>query len=360
MVRAAVMSKGGEVSVVQKESPELEPGAVLLETIYSELCGTDVHLKHGRLAGVPYPIIPGHVSVGRVLETRGEVLDISGKSVLPNDQVCFLDVHETCNNCWFCLVAKATTRCPKRKVYGITYSGNDGLLGGWAEQIYLKPGVKIIHLGNVSPLNYIAAGCGLPTALHAVQRAQVPLGATVLVQGSGPVGIMTAMVAKRAGAYQVIMTGAPDHRLEVAKRFGVDKAINVQKLSVEERINTIIDLTDGRGTDITIEASGNPQAVSEGIRATRNAGNMVVVGQYTDNGSIQFNPHLDLNKKHLNLLGCWGSDFSHFYLAVRTLQYSDFPWNKLISAEYGLSDLNKALNDLENLKILKGIVNPKT
>ncbi|MDE0239846.1 MAG: alcohol dehydrogenase catalytic domain-containing protein, partial [bacterium] len=65
-VRAAVMTGPHEPMVVQMlEDPDLEPGAVLLETIASEVCGTDVHLWHGRLAGVPYPIIPGHVSVGR-------------------------------------------------------------------------------------------------------------------------------------------------------------------------------------------------------------------------------------------------------------------------------------------------------
>ena len=69
---AAVMTAPGEpLEVWQLEDPEIEPGSVLLETVASEICGTDVHLHHGRLAGVPYPIVPGHVSVGRVLETGG-------------------------------------------------------------------------------------------------------------------------------------------------------------------------------------------------------------------------------------------------------------------------------------------------
>ncbi|NIP82785.1 MAG: alcohol dehydrogenase catalytic domain-containing protein, partial [Gemmatimonadetes bacterium] len=61
------------------------------------------------------------------------------------DRVTFLDVHATCNACWYCLVAKATTRCPHRRVYGITYGVEDGLAGGWAERIHLKPGTKIIR-----------------------------------------------------------------------------------------------------------------------------------------------------------------------------------------------------------------------
>ena len=106
-----------------------------MRTLYSEVCGTDVHLQHGRLSGAPYPLIPGHINVG-VLETiNGEVTDALGEPVNEGDLVTFLDVHETCNHCWYCLVAKASTRCPNRKVYGITYGADEGLLGGWSELV---------------------------------------------------------------------------------------------------------------------------------------------------------------------------------------------------------------------------------
>ena len=106
------------------------------------------------------------------------------------DVVTFLDVHGTCGACWHCLVAKASTRCPHRRVYGITFGAADGLLGGWAEAIYLKPGTKILPLApGVSPEQWIGGGCGLPTALHAVELAGIGLGDRVLIQGSGPVGL---------------------------------------------------------------------------------------------------------------------------------------------------------------------------
>ena len=111
-VRAAVMTEPeAPIELWELDDPSLEDGSILLETVASEVCGTDVHLSHGRLAGVPYPIVPGHVSVGRVLETGGDVTDFIGDSLTPGDVVTFYDVHETCNTCWFCLVAKASTRC---------------------------------------------------------------------------------------------------------------------------------------------------------------------------------------------------------------------------------------------------------
>src|SRR5437764_12301305 len=134
------------IEIREFPEPELEPGAALLHTMYSEVCGTDVHLHHGKLAGVPYPIIPGHVGVGVVAKARGSLTNINKEPIKEGDVVTFLDVHETCHDCYYCLVAGQPNRCPSRKVYGITYSANDGLLGGWSEAMYMKPGVKMIHI----------------------------------------------------------------------------------------------------------------------------------------------------------------------------------------------------------------------
>src|SRR5678816_3235759 len=173
--------------------PELEPNSALLTVELSEVCGTDVYLQRGLLQGVPYPLIPGHVSVGRLSKIRGQLLDVHGNAFREGDRITFLDVHRTCNACWHCLVAKASTRCPKRKVYGITYGLDDGLCGGWAEEIYLKPGTLCIAL-EVEPETFMAGGCALPTAMHAIERGGVNIGDTVLVLGSGPVGLNAIMM----------------------------------------------------------------------------------------------------------------------------------------------------------------------
>ena len=77
--------------------PELEPDSGLMRVELSEVCGTDVHLRDGRLAGVPYPIIPGHVSVGTLEKIRGTLLDVNGKPFAEGDRITFLDVHRTCH-----------------------------------------------------------------------------------------------------------------------------------------------------------------------------------------------------------------------------------------------------------------------
>lgn len=360
--KAAVMPAPNQpVEIREYPVPELEPGAALLRVRYSEVCGTDVHLHHGRLEGTPYPLIPGHINVG-VLERLSEpVTDALGAPLHEGDLVTFLDVHETCNHCWYCLVAKATTRCPSRKVYGITYGAADGLLGGWSELVYLKPGVKIMRLPEgLTAQMAIAGGCALPTAFHAVERGQVSLGDRVVVQGSGPVGLMACALARLSGAQQVIVIGAPELRLRTATAFGADTVINIERHSPAERLALVRDLTDGRGADVTIEASGNPRAVAEGMQLTRDAGTYVVVGQYTDGGPVEFNPHLDLNRKHLDVRATWGIDFSHLYKSLHSMARfrEAIPWQSVISAYYALDQANEALAAVEAGAVVKAVICP--
>ncbi len=357
---AILLHEDGTITKETIKKPKLEPGGILIRTLFSEVCGTDVHLRHGKLGGVPYPIIPGHVSTGEIVEIAGLVSDVDGTPLQIGDVVTFLDVHETCNSCWFCLVAKETTRCPKRKVYGITYSAKEGPLGGWSQYIYLKPGVKVIKLPSREfARKFIAGGCGLPTAIHAIQRANVQLGDVVVVQGAGPVGLMAAILAQKRGAFRVILVGAPSLRLEKARFFGIEETVNIDKLDPGERIRHILELTNGRGADRVIEATGVPSAIKEGLQMVRDGGTYVVVGQYTNAGDVKINPHLDINKKHLTVKGSWGSDFSHFYLAVNFVKkFETLPWEEVISRDYSLDELKQALDDLEGYRIMKAVIQP--
>ncbi len=364
LVKAAVIPAPGKPTEIREYAlPSLEPGSILLKTLASEVCGTDVHLWHGKLAGVPYPLIPGHVSIGQVEETDGSVKYADGQTVQKSDIVTFLDVIGTCGRCWYCTVAKASTRCPERKVYGITLGAEEGigLAGGWAEYISLRPGTKLIKLADgVSTDAWIGGGCGLPTAVHAVTLARIQLGDRVLVQGSGPVGLSVTALAMLSGASWVGVLGAPAQRLEAAKRMGADWTCDVFETTPEERKRKVRDATGGRGADIVIEASGNPHAVVEGCELVRDAGRYVVVGQYTDNGDVAINPHLHINKKHLELLGCWGSDFSHVYRAMEILArfWGRVDWTQIISRRYGLHETQAALEDVEARRVVKAVIVP--
>jgi len=343
-------------------TPRAKPGGAVLEMVASEVCGTDVHLHHGRLAGVPFPIIPGHVNCGRVVETGGDLFDVQGRPIATGALVTFFDVFGTCGACWHCLVAKAATRCPHRRVYGITTSANDGLLGGWAERIEILPGVRLLPLPDgVSPEDFMGGGCGLPTGFHAVERAGVSLGDTVIVQGSGPVGLNAAIFAQLSGAADVHVIGAPASRLEAARALGATDVLDITATpDPAGRVRWARERTSGRGADIVIEASGNPAAVPEGLEMLRDGGRYVVVGQYTDSGDVAINPHRHINRRHATILGCWGYEFTHLHRALALLARHDarFQWRRLITKEYRLSEAGRALEDMSRLAVVKALIRP--
>lgn len=341
--------------------PVVAPGGVLLETVASEVCGTDVHLHHGRLAGVPYPIIPGHVSVGRVLEAPGVDRDALGEPLAAGDIVTFLDVHEVCGSCYHCLVSRQPNRCPTRKVYGITYSADDGPFGGWAERIYLQPGVRVLRLPEgLEADDVIGGGCGLFTGFAAVYRSDLRMGDAVVVQGSGPVGLSAAAFANLRGAGRVILIGAPQARLELGLGLGADVVVDLAATTGEERVALVADLTAGRGADVVIEASGNPRAVPEGLELMRDGGTYVVAGHYTDAGDVAVNPHLHLNRKHAVVKGQWGTDFHHLVGALRLLgrHRERLPFSSVIGGRYSLEEADKALQDVAALRVTKAIITP--
>ena len=354
---AVIPEPNARVEVREVDEPDLEANSALLEVEVSEVCGTDVHVQQGRLAGVPYPLVPGHVSVGRLQKIRGELLDVEGRRFKEGDRITFLDVHRTCNACWYCLVAKAGTRCPQRKVYGITYGLDDGLSGGWATHIYIKPGTRCIPL-DAEPETFMAGGCALPTSLHAVERGDIKIGDTALVLGSGPVGINAIVLALMRGALRVLCIGAPQARLDAAIEAGAHAALNIETHDDAQRLAWVLEQTAGRGADVTIEATGAPDAVVQAMRFTRDAGTVVVDGQYTDHGLTSFNPHIDLNKKHLDVRGCWGSEFSHFYRATQLVKHRPEAWTRMKLISYGLDQANEALADVSDGRVLKALIRP--
>lgn len=361
VLAAVIPEPHAPVEVRELDEPELEPDSALLEVELSEVCGTDVHLQQGRLAGVPYPLIPGHVSAGRLAKIRGRMTDVDGRAFREGDRVTFLDVHRTCHSCWYCLVARATTRCPRRKVYGITYGLEDTLAGGWAERVYLKPGTRCIRLGEASAETFMAGGCSLPTALHALDRAEVRLGDTVLVLGSGPVGLSCVIFSQMSGALRTLCVGAPAARLEAARAAGAAATLDIGGHDEEARLAWVLEQTGGRGADVTIEATGAPAAVAQAMRYTRDAGRVVVVGQYTDHGETPFNPHLDLNKKHLDLRACWGSDYSHFHRGTQIISdpTRSLPWTRLALQRFSLHHANQALHAVSTGSVIKALIDPR-
>jgi L-iditol 2-dehydrogenase len=310
------------IEIREFPEPELASGSALLRTAFSEVCGTDVHLWHGRLSGVPYPIIPGHVTTGTLDAVRGTIADVDGRPLREGDRVAFYDVHRTCGRCLACTVHRTPTRCPSRRVYGITDSATEGLFGGWSQKVYLEPGVVMARLPDaVSFEAYIGGGCGLLTSVHIIDRATIGLGDTVVVQGAGAVGLSAAALARRAGAGRVIVIGGPADRLALAREMGADEVVDLDGTAAAriERVRALL----GGGADVVIEAAGSARAFEEGLEIVRDGGTYVIAGHYTNVGDSTINAHRHINpeaSRHPGLLGQRGRALPARASTARTLR----------------------------------------
>ncbi|HET9265776.1 MAG TPA: zinc-binding dehydrogenase [Vicinamibacterales bacterium] len=361
-ILAAVMTAPRQpIEIREFARPDLPPGSALLRTARSEVCGTDVHLWHGRLAGVPYPIIPGHISAGVLESVRGPLQGLDGSLLREGDRAVFFDVHRTCGRCRACTVHRTPTRCAARRVYGITDPAAEGLFGGWSQHIFLEPGVGIARLpDSVSVDDYIGGGCGLLTAVHILERAALRPGDTVLVQGAGAVGLSAVALARIGGASSIFLIGAPADRLALGRQMGADDVFDLNATTPQERMEQVLARTHREGADVVIEAAGSARAIEEGLTLVRDGGRYVIAGHYTDVGDSILNGHRHINRKHLEIRGCWGSEAGHFLRALSLLERyaARIPWHAVGGRTYPLSALGEALADAEAMRVTKALVDP--
>jgi len=338
------------------------PGEALVRVEIAGICGTDVHLWLGQL-NVPLPVILGHETVGR-LEALGEGLthDWRGNPLAAGDRVAWAS-SIVCGECYYCRVKRQPTRCLSHKAYGISYCADTAphLRGGYAQQIHLRAGTAIFRLPDSLPSDaVVGAGCALATAIHGIERCPVEWGDTVIVQGTGPVGLAAIAVAKQAGATKIIAIGGPSHRLELARAFGADATIDIAEVpDAAERQRQAIALTGGYGADVVIECVGYPNAVNEGIELPRDGGKFLILGQYANAGNISFNPHT-ITRKQLIVQGSWGFEPRHVDRGLRMLEIPR--WQELfaneITARYPLEQANEALDTVKNWRAGKTVLIP--
>jgi threonine dehydrogenase-like Zn-dependent dehydrogenase len=301
------------------------------------------------------------VTTGTLDKVRGPLADVQGRALREGDRVAFFDVHRTCGRCLACTAHHTPTRCPSRRVYGITDSATEGLYGGWAQKVFLEPGVIVAKLPDVVTFeDYIGGGCGLLTSVHIIDRARLSMGDIVVVQGAGAVGLSAAALARRAGAGMVIVIGAPEDRLKLAWRMGADHTIDLNTTTPEERLERVLDLTGRIGADVVFEAAGSPRAFEEGVRMARNGGAYVIAGHYTNTGDSTINVHEHINRKHLDIRGCWGSEAGHFLRALGLLERyrAEVPWHEIGAEKFGLRQINEALEAASSMRIPKALVDP--
>ena len=318
-IRVATFDGPGARPKIQVvERPRVPANAALFEVGACGVCGTDLHILKGHWpTPLPWPFTLGHEVAGIIVEKGPELShDYMGRPLEVGCKI-MIPPFMPCGQCYYCVhYPETANKCLKPVYYG-RYLGFDKaphLWGGWAEAEYLDldmlPGTKIYRLPDDMPLWLGTLAEPLTSSIRAFKRAQavgaLRIGDTVVIQGSGPIGVLAIVAAKEMGAGRVIMVGAPEEpRLRIGRAFGAEATVDIEKhRSAEARIAAVRDIVGGFGADLVVDCAGHPSAGPEGIEMLRDGGTYIEMGQFTDAGSIETNWHR-FCVKDINILGSW-------------------------------------------------------
>jgi threonine dehydrogenase-like Zn-dependent dehydrogenase len=329
-----------------------------VQTTASTVCATDVHKWDGSGLGgaASGPIILGHEMCGRVVQMgEGVAKDSVGQDLALGDRVIWS--HGFCGQCEQCVVEARPMLCERPRLYMATPCREyPHLTGGFAEYCYVFPSSGRVKVpGGVSDAAAAAASCAFRTIAHAFDRlGKIDPRQSVVIQGSGPLGLFATVMASLSGAFRVIVVGGPAQRLELARRWGADETIDVAEVAdAGEREAMVRTLTGGRGADIVIEAAGVPAAFGEGLGMLRVGGRFLVLGP-THNATVPFQPMLMIAKEP-TIIGVRSASIAHYHRALLLMErHRDrFAWDDLITSTRPLEDINEAMVSMQTWSEIK-------
>jgi threonine dehydrogenase-like Zn-dependent dehydrogenase len=324
--------------------PEPGPTEVLIRIRASGLCGSDLH-SYRSPGGLREPgsgefIVAGHEPAG-VVERVGALVT----SFVPGDRVLAYHILGCggCHNCRLGYPVSCTS--PSKKAYGGQRNG------GHAEFMTAEERSLIALPPQVSFIDGATVACGTSTAYAASRRAAVVPGDRVLITGLGPVGLAVALFCSDLGA-EVIGVDPNTERAEFAKRYGVHHAITESDAGAA--LERLADLTDGRGTSVSIECSGTDSGRSLCLRAASGWGRVVFVG--FGGTALTINAAEVLILKQLSLYGSWVSSLAQMEDVVEVLRARDLHPDAMVTGQYTLEGAGEAYQAFDGGSIGKLVV----
>lgn len=309
-MKAIQITEPSVMKVVDMEKPCVGAGEVMVKLHYVGFCGSDLNTFLGRNPMVKLPVIPGH-EVGAVIEAVGEGVP----EELKTGMSVTLNPYTNCGKCAACRNGRVNA-CQFNETLGVQRSG---VMTEYA----VVPWQKIIPAEGISPRD-----CALiepmSVGFHAVSRASVEDNETVLVIGCGMVGLGAVVRAALRGA-TVIAVDLDDDKLALAKQVGATYVINSLKEDVHERV---LQLTQGLGADVVIEAVGSPATYVMAVNEVSFTGRVVCIGYAKSEVSFQTKLFV---QKELDIRGSRNATPSDFRSVIHYMKTTDFPAESFIS-----------------------------
>ena len=262
-MKQAVMTAPGVIEYRDVEAPTPKDDEVILATKRIGVCGSDIHVFHGLHPYTSYPVVQGHEIGGLVHAVGKNVTDLK-----PGDKITFMP-QVVCGKCYPCTHGMYHI-CESLKVMGFQ-------TGGAGQEYFALPRENVLKLPADMSLDYAAMVEPIAVTVHAIARGGGAEGKRVVVLGAGPIGNLTAQVAKAFGAKAVMITDVSPYKLDKARRCGIDLAIN----TAQENLGDAIAKHFGpEKADLILECVGVEATMTDAVNYARKGSTIVVVGVF--------------------------------------------------------------------------------
>jgi L-iditol 2-dehydrogenase len=295
-MKQSVMTSPGVIEIRDVPTPVPGPKEVLLQIKRIGVCGSDIHVWHGKHALTPYPVVQGHEVSGVIEKVGSSVHGFSvGEAVTFQPQV-------TCGVCYPCRHG-AYHICDNLKVMGFQTTGA-------GSEFFAVDASKVLKLPAGMDIEYGAMIEPEAVAVHALNRAGSVAGRTVLVLGAGPIGNLVAQTARGLGASRVMITDVSDFRLGKAGECGIELCVNPSKMDPAAAVTQSFGEDEA---DLILECVGSPATIAQAVAVARKGTDIIVVGVFGDKPVVDMGTVQD---RELRLIG--------------TLMYQEPDWKKAI------------------------------
>lgn len=319
-------SEKGLWLIEDADVPEIGDNDVLVKIKKSAICGTDLHIHNWDAWAsntVPVPMIVGHEYVGEIAQTGKNITHLN-----IGDRVSG-EGHITCGHCRNCRAGRRHL-CRHTKGVGVNRQGS------FAEYLSL-PAVNVVRIPDSIPDDIAAIMDPLGNAVHTALSFDLT-GEDVLITGAGPIGIMAVSICKHVGARHVVITDINPYRLDLAKKAGASKAVNVTS---EDLQSVMKDLHMTEGFDIGLEMSGHETAIHDMLSVMNTGGRVSLLGIPSKKVAVDWN---DVVFKGLTIKGIYGREmFDTWYKMIAMLE-SGLDVSGVITHHFPIDDFQKGFD----------------
>lgn len=317
-----VMTAPGVIEFRETPRPIAAEGQVLVRIMRIGICGSDIHVYHGKHPFTRYPVTQGHEVSGRIEAVGSGVEGLSvGQKVTIEPQVC-------CGHCYPCTHGKYNL-CEELKVMGFQTTGT-------ASEYFTVDADKVTPLPETMSYDEGAMIEPLAVTVHAAKRFPELKGARVAILGCGPIGILLMQSCKALGAASVLVTDVSDYRLSVARSVGADYVVNTGETDMEQALR---DAFGSDKADVIYDCAGSDITMGQAIRCARKGSTIVLVAVFSKLASVDL---AVLNDHELELNTSMMYRHEDYVDAIRLVSEGKVQLRPLMSRHFAFRDYLKA------------------